>query len=219
MLTKTQSLGGILKSPVNQHDASIINDGAVSPTRLLLPTSEPSTPSRYVGRTHSLPETPLKSPPNHAAPLIVANTMSQAQDDVGGKTKRTYGGSRTFFIQGNGKNADSEDGETEMASAAENNGILGKESYAELRKRYEVNNEEIEDEGHGSRDLMAVRGVTRKYLSIVLIPLQDLLLARAPQPVSDMRSRGENRRFMDEVGYLAEGIADPAASLSLKRAT
>ena len=219
MLTKTQSLGGVRNSPSNRYDASIIDDHADSPSRQLLPTSGPSTPSRSPGRTQSLPESPLESSPNRGAPLLVTATMKQAQDGVGGKTKKTYGGSRSFLVREHRESADSENAITEMASTAENHETLVKESYAELRKRYEVHNGDTEGEGHGSRDLMAARRTTWKDLSTLLILLQDLLLARAPQPVSDMRSKGENRRFMDEVGYLAEGIADPATSLSLKRAT
>jgi hypothetical protein len=48
-------------------------------------------------------------------------------------------------------------------------------------------------------------------------PAKEFLLARAPQTVSDMRSKGENRRFMDELGYLIEGLGDPSASISSKR--
>lgn len=43
------------------------------------------------------------------------------------------------------------------------------------------------------------------------------MLARAPQSVNDMRSKGENRRYMDETGYLLDSIVDPGASKGLKR--
>lgn len=46
--------------------------------------------------------------------------------------------------------------------------------------------------------------------------IKDLLQARPPQPVSDMRSKGENRRFMDEVGYIIDGLSD--TTLAIKRA-
>jgi hypothetical protein len=44
-----------------------------------------------------------------------------------------------------------------------------------------------------------------------------MLLARAPQSVTDMRSKGENRRFMDETGYLLDGIEDHNAPKGFKR--
>ncbi|KAK4690015.1 hypothetical protein P7C73_g86, partial [Tremellales sp. Uapishka_1] len=74
-----------------------------------------------------------------------------------------------------------------------------RESYAELNDRYQVNN--AVDDIHG-RDVNS-----------------DLLLARAPLPVTDMRSKGENRRFMDELVYLADGIADPSATTTSKQSS
>lgn len=71
-------------------------------------------------------------------------------------------------------------------------------SYVELRQRYEVDN-------------------TIQHTSRSASLLQDMLQARAPETVSDMRSRGENRRFIDELGYLFDGISDPAANSSFRR--
>jgi len=48
--------------------------------------------------------------------------------------------------------------------------------------------------------------------------IQALLIARAPQSANDMRSKGENRRFMDETGYLLDGIEDESATKGFRRA-
>lgn len=47
---------------------------------------------------------------------------------------------------------------------------------------------------------------------------QALIIARAPQSVNDMKSKGENRRFMDETGYLLDGIEDESATKGFRRA-
>jgi hypothetical protein len=73
-----------------------------------------------------------------------------------------------------------------------------RESYSELRKRFEVDND-LGDGIGGSGNLLA-----------------ELQLARAPEPISDMRSKGESKRFTDEISYLLGGITD-ASSAQLKR--
>jgi len=72
-----------------------------------------------------------------------------------------------------------------------------RESYAELRKRYEVDDDIGDMERSGNL-------------------LAELHLARAPEPISDMRSKGESKRFADEISYLLGGITD-ASSAALKR--
>lgn len=43
-------------------------------------------------------------------------------------------------------------------------------------------------------------------------------MARAPQSANDMKSKGENRRFMDETGYLLDGIEDESGTKGFRRA-
>lgn len=72
-----------------------------------------------------------------------------------------------------------------------------RESYAERRKRYETDNDG--DDG-ATRNLYA-----------------ELQLANAPERISDMRSKGENRRVMDEIAYLLDSLSQP--SQTTKRST
>jgi hypothetical protein len=132
MLTKTQSLG--VKSPSKSR-----------------PVDDPSpfrpSPSSRLARTQSMPSTPSKSPtrdlsPNPAALLVPS---APAQDGSGGKAKRTYGKTRTVRVE-------TEDGEAGdifgVKDPVHHEGAV-KESYAELRKMYEVDNT-VEGETSGS---------------------------------------------------------------------
>lgn len=93
--------------------------------------SDPSTPSHRLGRTQSMPTTPSKSSPipSEADPsaLLLRSTLPEGQGS-GGRAKRTYGKTRTVVA---------EEGETaEAAPVVED--MMGASSYADLRKRYEV---------------------------------------------------------------------------------
>lgn len=69
-------------------------------------------------------------------------------------------------------------------------------SYSELRKAYEVDT--------GDDD--AIRNLAEEFN-----------LARAPEPINDMRSKGENRLFMDDISVLLGDINNPVQSLALRR--
>ncbi|KAL7421895.1 hypothetical protein Q5752_003667 [Cryptotrichosporon argae] len=171
MLTKAQSMADV---PTGQRPAS--------------PLGRPATPSK-LARTHSMPSTPSTGG-RFGVSLGAASTGAGSQEAADGmrdaglagaatgspRTTRTYGRSRSFLAQ--------------PADAATH-----RESYAELRKKYEV---DAGLDGEGSGNLV-----------------DQLMLARAPEPISDMRSKGENRRFMDEVAYLVDGI-ESSTSHALK---
>lgn len=76
---------------------------------------------------------------------------------------------------------------TRNAEAADDDEGM-RESYEEQRKRYEVDAGDV-----------------------------DPLLARAPEPIADMRSKGENRRFMGEIGFLVDGIQGSTAGARRSR--
>lgn len=119
-------------------------------------------------------------------------------EGLGGRTKRVYGKRRTILVQAS----------TEITEMnADGDGVENQESYAELRRRYEVDN----DTASGSGSLMTVSTFLDSAYG------KEFLLARAPQAVSDMRSKGENRRFMDEIAYLTDGISGTSQSFNLKR--
>nr|XP_018262860.1 uncharacterized protein I303_04345 [Kwoniella dejecticola CBS 10117]OBR85018.1 hypothetical protein I303_04345 [Kwoniella dejecticola CBS 10117] len=216
MLTKTQSMGALPDTPSKETDAGAVEDDSpknafggsmqaiISPSQLPLSPNAPTTPTklRSLLRTKSMPESPSRSSPKQEYTTNLDHNSNSADPSAhgaggsGGRAKRTYGGKRSMLAEvsqvnlelANLSKADIGDEETETAPEV---------SYAELRKKYETDNEETQD---GSGNLMA-----------------ELLLARAPQAVSDMRSKGENRRFMDELSCLIEGIGDPNMGISFKR--
>lgn len=120
------------------------------------------------------------TPPRALAPL---------PEPTSGGAKRTYGKGRSY-----------------LASAVEMPEDEPRESYAELRKRYEVDNGE-----HPVLDGLTGEQ-TRATESFITISggqgnlIDELMMAKAPESVSDMRSKGENRQFMDEVAYYLEGL-------------
>lgn len=69
-------------------------------------------------------------------------------------------------------------------------------SYSELRKEYEV------DTGDDS----TIRNLAEEFN-----------LARAPESINDMRSKGENRLFQDDIGVLLGDINNPNQSIALRR--
>ncbi|KAL1411439.1 hypothetical protein Q8F55_002395 [Vanrija albida] len=163
---------------------------------MLVPAApeEPTTP-RALRTTQSMPITPSSAKSDRSgvsreagSPTPAALALPPAVDSPGsgGRAQRTYGRSRTFLAR-------PADEEGDAASLAASLAEPPRESYEELRKRYEVDNET-----GGSGNLL------------------DALLARAPVPISDMRSKGENRRFMDEVTFLLEGISN-APSKGIRR--
>ena len=199
MLTKTQSLGPAPKTP-SKADSPLHH----SPFGRAMPASETSTPSRSIGQTQSLPDGPLSAAEPDPAALLLPLPLAPSASGSGGKAKRTYGSRRTFLA---------ESGST-VEVTTQRDGPAPKESYAELKKRFEIDNTGFGEHSPSAGNLMAVKYSATE--SLVCLQDQDFLLARAPQPVSDMRSRGENRRFMDEVGYLTEGIADKGSKINTR---
>lgn len=169
---------------------------------MLVPPAPPEAPStpRALRTTQSMPITPTSGKSDRSglsheaasptpAAALVAPVVAESPGS-GGKAQRTYGRSRTFLSS---RPADDDSGDGGASSFAASLAEPPRESYEDLRKRYEVDNET-----GGSGNLL------------------DALLARAPVPISDMRSKGENRRFMDEVTFLLEGISN-APSKGIRR--
>jgi hypothetical protein len=109
-LTKAQSLGEVLDSPIR-----------------IQSISAPSTPSRTPNRTHPIPDSLFlnKSPvSDQSRPLLAGDTVEGSE----GKTRKTYGRMRSYLdVDGAERPADVENAED-------------RQTYAELRDRYEVNN-------------------------------------------------------------------------------
>ncbi|KAG8805813.1 hypothetical protein FRC17_005319 [Serendipita sp. 399] len=108
---------------------------------------------------------------------------------------RTYSKSRSFLIElPHDTNAMNVDNPGELSPAAQNQDIdlkdIHRESYTELRSRWGIE--------HSEQDSA---------------PINDL------NSVGEMRSRGETRRFLDEVGYLFDGLDATTSNSSAKRAS
>ncbi|WWC70115.1 uncharacterized protein I206_104062 [Kwoniella pini CBS 10737] len=202
MLTKTQSMSALPITPSKDQNEDIEESPKnafggsmeVSPSSAISP-QRPSTPNKNLSRTKSMPESPSKSSPkNQDNSSLGVNTVTQGAGGSGGRAKRTYGGKRSMLAEVSKVNLELSNVSEDDVGISEN---APEVSYAELRKKFETDNEETDN---GSGNLMA-----------------ELLVARAPQAVSDMRSKGENRRFMDELNCLIEGIGDPTMGISFKR--
>jgi hypothetical protein len=92
-----------------------------------------------------------------------------------------------------------------------------RESYTDLRTRWGVDNSE--DDPRPSDSLPDVNGMRRGKASAAPSPRVSLPdgMANDLKSISELRSKGESRRFLDEVGYLFEGL-DPTCRISLRRA-
>ena len=191
MLTKTQSLG--VKSP---------NKSGLVDSRAL---SRPS-PSSRLARTQSLPSTPSKSPPrdlspNPAAllvPLLRPMMPREARPNEPTARRGQYASrwkmERLGYIRSEESGPSRRRGQGELCRAAE-----------DVRSGQHRGGRNVRKPLHGGSQ------------NLHFADCQDLLAARAPQPVSDMRSKGENRRFMDEVAYLVDPVADNNTRASLRR--
>ncbi|KAK6909956.1 hypothetical protein I203_103982 [Kwoniella mangroviensis CBS 8507] len=206
MLTKSQSMTSVPISPskgekeerdVDEDDKSSFG-GSMPHSPAQQTQQAPTTPSKSLLRTQSMPESPSRSLPRGtdytSSAGISAQVASGSGGGSGGRARRTYGGKRSMLAEVSQVNLDIANVSRDELGVEE---TAPEASYAELRKKYETDNDETQN---GSGNLMA-----------------ELLLARAPQAVSDMRSKGENRRFMDELSCLIEGITDPSMGMSFKR--
>ncbi|KAH8110316.1 hypothetical protein DFH11DRAFT_799969 [Phellopilus nigrolimitatus] len=79
-----------------------------------------------------------------------------------------------------------------------------RDSYAELRSRWGVDNSENDAEAVNNNSIHSSG--------------EGLALYNPLSSITDLRSKGESRRFLDEVGYLFEGL-EPAGALSVRRSS
>lgn len=188
----------------------------------------PSKSAHSVSRSRSMIETvlPPQSPTRtqHSSERIISSSQEltgQFDSNLQGKERklgsRTYAGSsRSFLVPLPASSlATSTEG---MGSSLENfdeDRESLRDSYSELTKRWGVDNSEV-------------------YLILHNVEYISLLSQNDPQDdcdadgsksnlynqlysITDLRSKGETRRFLDEAGYLIEGLASD--SLSVRRST
>ena len=186
-----------------------------------LPTM-PSTPSRDKGKQTEVVEPDATLNPLPALPLPTSNVT------------RTYAGkSRSFLV-------------TIPASSLGPNGVLPhgmnvsigddeddyitRESYSSLRARWGVDNSEDDPYPVNSPDSGSKRpgsatgtpggsppraGKGGKKAPVPSIPLPPGMM-NPLKSITELRSKGENRRFLDEIGYMFEGMSRKCVS-SLRR--
>lgn len=160
-------------------------------------------------------DTPSSSSPQKAA--------SQSQEDLSSSSPgkpvrptlpstnvRTYAGkSRSFLVAlPNPTLSLSQDGsQPELNESQEDDLETTRESYTDLRLRWGVDNSEDDPyAGLGSPERNAKRVDGELPAGI----MNDL------KSISELRSKGESRRFLDEVGYLFEGL-DLSGAISVRR--
>lgn len=125
LIGQTQSSGAVLDSPSKlRRGFSHVYD---SPGR-----SGPSTPTKLLNRTHSMPISPSKPLEDGDLSAMWIKPVEPEGQGSGGRAKRIYGRTRTVVAEDENTVTDAEKLET----------ALSKESYASLRNRYEVNSGE-----------------------------------------------------------------------------
>jgi len=121
----SQSSGAVLDSPskLRRGFSHVYN----SPGR-----SGPSTPTKQLGKTQSMPISPSRPVEDGDPSAMWIKPVEPEGQGSGGRAKRIYGRTRTVV-------AEDEDTVTDVEKLEE---ALSKESYASLRSRYEVNSGE-----------------------------------------------------------------------------
>ncbi|TFK71673.1 hypothetical protein BDN72DRAFT_837394 [Pluteus cervinus] len=251
------------------HDLSQLFDKALSPipsltntphklSKRMLARSKTDTaiqkqPTEPLERTPSLPNfpvTPSKSPPvaNIFEPLAEESLESSLPSLTTSKATRTYAGaSRSFIV------AMPASSSTSRALLASSSNVEGgehipeeeedeiRESYADLRSRWGVDNSEddpypspLSPKGSpisrsnpgspGSRKHGKSSKVSSRFKALPILPPAAPLPNGMMNPlksITELRSKGESRRFLDEVGYLFEGMdmKNGKGNLALRRAS
>ncbi|KAF9006201.1 hypothetical protein BDQ17DRAFT_1352946 [Cyathus striatus] len=93
--------------------------------------------------------------------------------------------------------------------------FLTRESYSSLRARWGVDNSE--DDPYPVSTSPSPKGKGKERLRPPPVPLPNGMM-NPLKSITELRSKGESRRFLDEVGYLFEGMARSGA-IGLRRAS
>ncbi|KAG6885337.1 hypothetical protein C0993_002966 [Termitomyces sp. T159_Od127] len=186
--------------------------------------SESSAISR-IERTPSLPSLPPSSPPKPPTPSG-AHVRPPAVPLPTKTNTRTYAGkSRSFLV------ALPTSSLGPLAADENDDEFSTRESYASLRSRWGVDNSEDDpypaNLSPARSDATSTPGGTPTKAKAKIRAQQEALLrATLSLPngmmnplksITELRSKGESRRFLDEVGYLFEGM-DPSVGIGLRRA-
>ncbi|KAH8083331.1 hypothetical protein BXZ70DRAFT_900832 [Cristinia sonorae] len=132
---------------------------------------------------------------------------------------RTYGGKSRSFLVALGPNGQPIGDDTHGGGSADDD-LSIRESYDELRQRWGVDNSEDDPypeppiASPGEKTKRKGKGKQPDTPTVHLPPgmMNDL------KSITELRSKGESRRFLDDVGYLFEGL-ETSATLSVRRAS
>ncbi|KAL4073495.1 hypothetical protein J3A83DRAFT_4091097, partial [Scleroderma citrinum] len=157
----------------------------------------PQSPSTPSGGRQATPSDSAQSP-SKALPV---------------RSMRTYAGpSRSFLVTLPASGADF----TDIHSQAQDE--ASQESYADLRTRWGVDRSE-DDPLPAEKVVSPPRRLKRtssKSLSQSSLVNNATGIMNDLKSITELRNKGESRRFMDEVGYLFEGL-DAASAIALRR--
>ena len=154
MLTKTQSLGGVLDSPSKSQSTPSVTRQDEEEWSILPDRACPTTPTRSIARTRSLPETPGKEGSIvRGSPIM---TIADAEIQIlRVKANRTYGNNRTILAESSKMAMERDDARFNIDKISIN-GPSTKESYADLSRKYLIDDAELGNERAGSFNLAQV---------------------------------------------------------------
>ncbi|KAJ4474884.1 hypothetical protein J3R30DRAFT_3295167 [Lentinula aciculospora] len=173
--------------------------------------SSSSSSKSLLDRTSSLPSlaSPTKSSlPSPSTSVVLTSSSPQRPAII---NKRTYAGkSRSFLVAMPADQSLPEELQDDYNS---------RESYAVLRNRWGVDNSEDDPypdlPSPSKSNTTTPTGSPLKGKGKGRLKQEINALANAIQPlrsITEIRNKGENRRFMDEVGYLLEGMGKDETS-------
>ncbi|OSD08095.1 hypothetical protein PYCCODRAFT_1358095 [Trametes coccinea BRFM310] len=188
--------------------------GFRSDSLLASPSGRPSTPSP----SKPVPQDDISSPPIRPTPLVNTNV-------------RTYAGkSRSFLVALPQSQAGSLGLDTHAQGLIDDSGTMYgesqeddfemRESYTELRERWGV--DASEDDPRPASPVAGSpspksKGKKKKGLrEEAPVKVFAYGMTNDLKSITELRSKGESRRFLDEVGYLFEGL-DAKGALGVRR--
>ncbi|KAL5521823.1 hypothetical protein ACEPAF_2571 [Sanghuangporus sanghuang] len=135
----------------------------------------------------------------------ISSSAQHSQREPTASTRTYAGRSRSFLVALPAASVLDRKGESSMKQENqldEDDRDYLRDSYAELRKRYGVDDSEGLDADSADTGSFG----------------EGLALYNPLSSITDLRSKGESRRFRDEVGYLFEGL-EPNRALSVRRSS
>lgn len=153
--------------------------------------------------SHSLPTT---FPEMETTPEASAHSSPKP---LPARNIRTYAGSsRSFLVEFPVPDADP------LNTAEED--TEPRESYADLRTRWGIDMSEDDPQPY-QEERPAAPTPLRRTASELSQPSLLTGMMNDLKSITELRSKGESRRFLDEVGYLFEGL-DASSAIALRRA-